>query len=225
MLDLIPDACQLWIATHSTGFVRKAVELSSGQNNVAFLDFSGHNFDETVNLTPTKPNRSFFLKMYDVLQDDLAGLVAPDRIVLCEGSKATDAKLYSRIFEEDYPDTLFVARGSASTVEKGDVIPVLEAVVPNVRVWRLIDRDDMPDPTRDQKIIEGIRVLRQAGYLLHPQKEVPSLLFMRRIIGPSHEGQSGVVIEPCLSVILVNHSQSPPSVGFAAQGKPLGATL
>ena len=161
MLDLIPDACQLWIATHSTGFVRKAVELSSGQNNVAFLDFSGHNFDETVNLTPTKPNRSFFLKMYDVLQDDLAGLVAPDRIVLCEGSKATDAKLYSRIFEEDYPDTLFVARGSASTVEKGDVIPVLEAVVPNVRVWRLIDRDDMPDPTRDQKIIEGIRVLRR----------------------------------------------------------------
>ena len=60
-----------------------------------------------------------------------------------------------------YPDTLFVARGSASTVEKGDVIPVLETVVPNVRVWRLIDRDDMPDPTRDQKIIEGIRVLRR----------------------------------------------------------------
>ena len=161
MLDLIPDASQLWIATHSTGFVRKAVELSNDQNNVALLNFSDHNFDEAVNLTPTKPNRNFFLKMYDVLQDDLAGLVAPDRIVLCEGSEATDARLYSRIFEEAYPDTLFVARGSASAVEKGDVISVLEAVVPNVIVWRLIDRDDMPDPTRDQKIRVGIRVLRR----------------------------------------------------------------
>ena len=161
LLDLIPDESQLWIATHSTGFVRKAVELSRNNNGVAFLDFSGHDFDGAVELSPTIPNQSFFRKMYDVLQDDLAGLVAPACIVLCEGSEATDAKIYNRIFEESHPETLFVARGSASVVERGDVIPILEAVVPSVRVWRLIDRDDMPDVARDEIIGQGIRVLRR----------------------------------------------------------------
>ena len=46
-------------------------------------------------------------------------------------------------------------------MEKGDIIALLEAVVPNVRVWRLIDRDDMPDAVRDEKIGQGIRVLRR----------------------------------------------------------------
>lgn len=161
LLELIPDASQLWIATHSTGFVRKAVELDVDQTNVTFLDFSDHNFDEPVTLTPTRPRRSFFRKIYDVLQSDLAGLVAPRCIVLCEGSETTDAAIYNRIFEESHPDTLFVARGSASTVEKGDVIAVLEAIVPEVRVWRLIDRDDMPDASRDDVMSRGIRVLRR----------------------------------------------------------------
>ena len=161
LLDLIPDAGQLWIATHSTGFVRKALELDVDQGNVTFLDFSGHDFDKPVTLTPTTPNRSFFRKMYDVLQSDLAGLVAPRCIVLCEGSETTDAGIYNAIFEESHPDTLFIARGGASTVEKGDVIPVLGAVVPEVRVLRLIDRDDMPDASRDQEIGRGIRVLRR----------------------------------------------------------------
>ena len=159
MLKLIPIRSQLWIATHSTGFVRKAVELSRDQDNVAFLDFSGHNFDEPVEMRPTTPNRIFFRKMYDVLQDDLAGLVAPACIVLCEGSENTDAKTYNKIFEESDPDTLFIGRGGSNTVEKGDVIPVLEAVVPTVRVLRLIDRDDMPEPSRYAMVGASMRVL------------------------------------------------------------------
>ena len=160
LLDLLPDESQLWIATHSTGFVRKAVELSrNGQ--VAFLDFSGHDFDGPVTLSPTTPNQSFFRKMYDVLQSDLAGLVAPACIILCEGSEATDARIYNIVFEESHPETLFIPRGGSNSVEKSDIVSVLEAVIPKVKVWRLIDRDDMPDSTRDEKIGSGIRVLRR----------------------------------------------------------------
>ncbi len=161
MLDLIPDESQLWVATHSTGFVRKAVELNGDNDNVAFLDFSGHDFDKPVCLTPTIPNQRFFRKMYDVLQDDLAGLVAPACIVLCEGTEATDAKIYNGVFEESHPDVLFISRGGSNDVEKGEMIPVLETVVPKVRVWRLIDRDDMPDGVREESIGRGIRVLRR----------------------------------------------------------------
>ena len=161
ILNLIPTDSQLWIATHSSGFVRKAAQMNQANNNVVFLDFSDRDFETQVVITPANPNQSFFRKMYDVLQSDLAGLVAPDSIVLCEGSEATDAKTYNIVFESAHPETLFVARGGASTVEKGDIIALLEAVVPNVRVWRLIDRDDMPESVRAEKIGQGIRVLRR----------------------------------------------------------------
>ena len=182
LLSLIPDSSQLWIATHSTGFVRKALELHGTQYDVTFLDFSDEDFDEPVTLTPTKPNRSFFGKMYDVLQEDLAGLVAPRCIVLCEGSETTDAAIYNRIFEDSHPDTLFVARGSASTVEKGDVIPVLEAIVPEVRVLRLIDRDDMPDASREEQINRGVRVLRR--------REIENYLWDKEVVRTALKGMS-----------------------------------
>ena len=164
MLELIPEKCQLWIATHSTGFVRKAIELARQSKNVTFLDFSGQNFDQPICLTPTVPRQNFFRKMYSVLQDDLAGLVAPNHIVFCEGKKSndgTDAKLYNKIFEESFPDTLFISRGGANEVERSELSSVLEYIVPKARVWRLIDRDDMPPTIRDEKIGQGIQVLRR----------------------------------------------------------------
>ena len=161
LLDLIPEKSQLWIATHSIGIVRRAVDMSRANDDVVFLDFSGHDFDKPVSLIPADINRNFFLNMYEVLQDDLAGLVAPDYIILCEGGEATDAKVYNRIFEDSHPNTLFVARGGSDTVERGQIISLLELVVPRVQVGRLIDRDDMPNSVREEKIAGGIRVLRR----------------------------------------------------------------
>ena len=175
MLNLIPSDGQLWIATHSIGFVRKAAELSKISDNVAFLDFSGQNFDESVYMTPTKPTQSFFRRMYEVLQEDLAGLVAPSCLVLCEGLENTDAKIYNRIFEDSHPDTLFVGRGSSSVVEKGDIIPVLEAVVPSTKIIRLIDRDAMPVPSRQEYLSIGIRVLRR--------REIENYLWDKKVVG------------------------------------------
>ena len=164
MLNLIPAPSQLWIATHSTGFVRKAMEFNKLNKSVAFLDFSERDFDQTVEMNPVTPNQHFFRKMYEVLQDDLAGLVAPSHIILCEGKKykgGTDAKIYNAIFGESYPDALFISRGGSGEVEKSDLASVLEAIVSNVRVWGLIDRDEMTDTIRDEKIKSGIHVLRR----------------------------------------------------------------
>ena len=72
--------------------------------------------------------------MYDVLQDDLAGLVSPSCIVVCEGKKSsegTDARIYNKVFEQSHPDTLFISRGSSTEIEKGEIIPVLESIVPS----------------------------------------------------------------------------------------------
>ena len=62
ILNLIPTDSQLWIATHSTGFVRKAAELHQANNNVVFLDFSDRDFEKQVVITPAIPNQSFFAR-------------------------------------------------------------------------------------------------------------------------------------------------------------------
>ena len=192
LLSFVPEQSQLWIATHSIGFVRKALDLSTGNNSVAFLDFSGQDFDAPVEMTPTAPNQSFFRAMYEVLQHDLAGLVAPACIVLCEGVEATDATIYNTVFQDSHPDTLFVPRGGASDVEKSAVLSVLGAVVPSATVLRLIDRDDMPDAIRDEMISSGIHVLRR--------REIENYLWDKEVIRKALQnlGASASVIDSIL---------------------------
>ena len=177
-LKLIPMQSQLWIATHSAGFVRKAYDILRQENSVVFLDFSGHDFDQEVTITPSSPNRSFWQTTYRVALDDLADLIAPNSVVLCEGSqekaeKGFDAKCYNEIFSDDYPDTLFISRGGSGEVEKSShLISVLQAVSKGSVVWRVIDRENMSEDARNEKIEEGLRVLRRReieNYLYDPE--------------------------------------------------------
>ena len=178
MLGLVPDESQLWIATHSIGFVRQAYELMKQERKVVFLDFTGYDFDQPVIICPRVPNRSFWQNTYEVALDDLADLVAPQNIVICEGSKSQvdkgfDADCYNRIFSDSHPETLFISYGSSSEVENSqNLISVLGTIANGVTVWPVIDRDDMTDEERTEKIKDGVRVLRRReleNYLYDPE--------------------------------------------------------
>ena len=108
VLVLLREASQLWIATHSIGVVREAYRmLLDRPGEVVFLDFSGKDYDGSVTMTPSTPNRVFWQNMYEVALDDLSSLVAPHRVILCEGSKgkhvkAFDARCYNQLFASDF---------------------------------------------------------------------------------------------------------------------------
>ncbi len=53
---------------------------------VIFLDFEGRDFDAPVTLQPVKPDRQFWKRILAVALDDMATLVAPATVVMCEGS-------------------------------------------------------------------------------------------------------------------------------------------
>ena len=178
ILDLMPEECQLWVATHSVGFVRKAYEMMQRQNNVAFVDFSGSNFDQPVIMKPCSPDRAFWQRTYDVALADLADLIAPSNIVICEGNEGAamggfDADCYNRVFGTTHPDTLFVSRGGATQVERSEVLmAILGSVAKGSRVWRLIDRDEMTEPRRQEKSKQGVCVLSRReleNYLFAPE--------------------------------------------------------
>ncbi len=129
---LTPDTNQLWIATHSIGMLKKAEELyQANSEEVVFLDFSNHNFDEEVIITPTKPNRNFWKESLKVAIGDLATLIAPKSIIFCEGgrtelgakkNKQFDAKCFNAIFAEEFPSVEFISVGGANDVEKNALL-------------------------------------------------------------------------------------------------------
>ena len=78
LYGLIPDNCQLWIATHSIGMMRAAYDL--GQENpgaVVFLDFDKRDFDQTEVITPSKVNRTAWEIMHRVVLEDLVRSFLP----------------------------------------------------------------------------------------------------------------------------------------------------
>lgn len=168
VLKLLPDASQLWIATHSIGVVREAYRMHQEQpGKVAFLDFSDRNLDTPVTIKPSKPNRAFWNNIYKVALDDLSSLVAPECVVICEGSKdksvrAFDAKCYNQLFASSSPETLFISQGGSSEVIRSEhLAAILQSIAHGMRVWKLIDRDNMTDGEREKKIAQGLRVLHR----------------------------------------------------------------
>jgi hypothetical protein len=171
LLSLIPQNSQLWIATHSIGMMRAARDIYAQRpNDVVFLDFSEQNFDEPVTLKPSTVNRKFWTKTLAVALDDLANLMAPREVVLCEGKplrgigdwKAErDAQCYRQIFGREFPDTDFLSVGNAEDV-KNDRLEIgraIQTLTSGTKVTRLIDRDERSNEEIEQLEKSGVRML------------------------------------------------------------------
>lgn len=172
LLEIIPPDCQLWLATHSIGIMRRALEINrSGTASVAFLDFDKHNFDAPVTMLPVKPSRDFWKATLRVALDDIAGLVAPSTVVLCEGNAAVpgmqegkaafDAECYRMIFGEELAEVDFASVGNSHDVENDRlrVGATLNSIVGDTKVVRLIDRDGRSDVEIADHLRSGVRVL------------------------------------------------------------------
>lgn len=170
LYSLISNDSQLWLATHSIGMMRRARDLASANpNSVVFLDFDERDFDQEQRLEPVKPDRGFWHRVLNVALDDLAELVAPNQVVVCEGchqgdrggSQGFDASIYDIIFRHEFPDTKFISSGNARDVET-DRLALIEAITAlskGTKVIRLIDRDDRSSEQITHSKTQGVRVL------------------------------------------------------------------
>lgn len=181
LLDLLPPQCQLWIASHSIGFMRKAWEMAQNMpGSVAFIDLQNVDFDATVALTPIEPTRDFWTRTLDVALGDLASLVAPEQVVLCEGrpprgasdqKAAFDATCYRRIFAAEFPNTDFLSVGNSNDAgqDRIEIGSTIQALASGTEVIRLIDRDMRSEAEVQLLIDSGVRVLSRRhleSYLL-----------------------------------------------------------
>ena len=162
LLRLLPRGSQLWIATHSVGMIRRAFDISGGTpERVAFLDFGqvkGPAPD--VQLKPSLPSSQLLRNAMSVALDDLAELLAPEILVICEGSQASDRKfawderIYRQIFRDRHPRVEFKSSGGKSELERAAAIA--SVIAPGTHILKLRDRDDL-SPEGRTRLLEPIR--------------------------------------------------------------------
>ncbi len=102
--------------------------------------------------------------------DDLAALLMPESVVICEGEPMNrdagrnyshDARCYERIFQAEFPEIQFIPGGNASEVasDRRGIAYALGVLTQGSRVVRLIDRDaNSPEEVTEFKR-DGVRVL------------------------------------------------------------------
>ena len=148
---LIPENCQLWIATHSIGFMRALQNELKEKSQI--LDFSREDyFTQPRTIQPIVPNRRNWMRIFETALDDLTNLVSPNRIVYCEGraepgrnetEKGLDAQIYENIFSATFDDTVFVSSGGNTELDqRSDIaIQILSKVFKGIEILVLKDRD------------------------------------------------------------------------------------
>lgn len=178
LFNLTPANSQLWVSTHSIGMLKEA-EVIENENpgSVIFLDFDNRDFDSEEIIQPSPITKAIWDKFYDLSFGDFSKLIAPKRLVFCEGTlkgrkyKNFDAQIYNVIFGQKYHDTKFISLGSCSELENLDSIAV--GVVANIlissEIIKIVDRDDRSSQEITELRSKGIKSIARRhieSYLL-----------------------------------------------------------
>lgn len=166
---LIPGKSQLLLATHSIGMLQEAQEIDKeNPGTVIFLDFGERDFDTEQVIRPTKIGKAIMDKFYELAFGDFAKLMLPKTIVFCEGNpngekrKDFDKTIYSTIFANTHPETLFISGGSCNDIENIEKKSgqIIETLLKNTQVIKIVDHDDRSPQEVASLIKMGIKVLK-----------------------------------------------------------------
>ena len=148
---LVGKQCQIWVATHSIGFLRALQKDLRDECQVIYFNPDFNFGKSTLTLRPIVKSRHKWQKIFEIALDDLTGLVSPKRLVYCEGKaepsgrkeQGLDAIVYNYIFSEKYNDTLFVSSGGNTEPQQRSeiAIAILSKVFKDIEILVLIDRD------------------------------------------------------------------------------------
>ena len=148
---LVGDRCQIWVATHSIGFLRALQDELKEACQVIYFEPGTQFASSAHTLRPLPKTRQNWQSIFRTALDDLAGLVSPSRIVYCEGKADTkggeehglDAQVYNNIFGEAHSDTLFVSSGGNSEPQQRSEIAlsILTKALNDIEIFVLVDRD------------------------------------------------------------------------------------
>lgn len=178
LYSLTPSNSQLWISTHSIGMLKQAEDLEKATpGSVVFLDFDNRDFDLSELITPAIINKTIWDRFFDLAFADFSQLIAPQRIVFCEGTsqgrkyKDFDAQIYGKIFESKYHDTKFISIGSSTEIEniENQSVKIVSNILKSSNILKFVDRDDKSPQEIEELLQKGIKTSKRRhieSYLL-----------------------------------------------------------
>lgn len=195
---LVPEGSQLWVATHSIGFLRALQEELRDKTTV--LDFSDVDFDAAQTIIPIAGSRLDWSRIFATALEDLTGLLAPRRIVYCEGrpdpgangeEQGLDADVYNTIFQKRHGDTLFVSSGGGGEVSRNALLAmrILGKALQDVSLDILKDRDQLSDAERTAFLAED------ASRRMLSRHELENYLFDKEVLRAFCAGRGGALDE------------------------------
>ena len=190
---LIGDEGQIWIATHSIGFLRAFQEELSGKCQVIQFEDNMKFASEAITLTPVANNRTTWKSIFSTALDDLTGLIAPNRIIYCEGrdeprrdgsERGLDAQVLNNIFNAEYPGTVFVSSGGNTELDQRSSIAlaILGKVFPNMEIWVFKDRDMASGKLVSEKERQEYLANQDARFRVMKRWEIENYLFDEEVL-------------------------------------------
>jgi predicted ATPase len=163
---LIGENCQIWIATHSIGFLRALQDDLNDECQIIHFPEGTDLAAASHTIYPAPKTRTQWMKIFETALDDLTGLVSPKRIIYCEGrdvpgaggqERGLDAKVFNNIFSEKHHDTLFISSGGNTELDQRSeiAIAILTKALSAIEILVLKDRDmssGKPNDENDRQV-------------------------------------------------------------------------
>ena len=202
---LIPPNCQLWVATHSIGFIRALQNELKEDSQI--LDFSEKDYFTGIKtIKPIVPNRRNWMRIFGTALDDLTDLVGPRRIIYCEGKdipgphgieKGFDAQIYDNIFSAVFPDTVFVSSGGNTELDqRSDIaIQILGKVFKGIEILVLKDLDMASGKSIDELTRQTYLDHNPSNHRVLKRFELENYLFDKEILSKYCESTEGLTFD------------------------------
>lgn len=158
---LVGDNCQIWITTHSIGFLKAIQSEMSGKCQIIHFTPDVDRASQADILKPVTPSPAVWRSLFSVALDELVDMVSPETIIYCEGradpttsgsERGMDAQAFNNIFGSENPQALFVSSGGGTELDQRSsiAISILGKVFPSVKILVLKDRDMASGKITDQ---------------------------------------------------------------------------
>jgi len=190
---LVGVNCQIWLATHSIGFLRALQE--DLKDDCQIIQFQkGINWASTQQtVIPIKKSISKWKEIFETALNDLTGLVSPRRIVYCEGKdrpgangleKGFDAKVFNNIYGEKYHDTLFISSGGNTELDQRSEIAlaILTKVFSEIEILVLKDRDVSSGKQNDENDRQVYLKTNPNHFRIMKRWEIENYLFDKEVL-------------------------------------------
>lgn len=212
---LIGPNCQIWMTTHSIGFLRALQTTMRDKCQIVRFQPELDLAAKPQVLKPVKVGPGTWRDLFAIALDDLAQLVSPSTIIYCEGraepgagcrERGMDAQVFNNIFADSHPHAFFTSSGGNTEPDQRSAIAIsiLNKVFPTVDIWVLKDRDMASGKTTDENDRQVYLKTNPSMHRVLKRWEIENYLFDKDVLKAYCAAEGLAFDEPAYDSFLIN---------------------